>query len=603
MAEFSLELEPYRSPVVNVPLHEYLPLWDEFEIEDGNESKVYSDKSYSAKLIGDCSDVDNVEFFVNGFSIDAAYVNGEIKFEDKRIFLDNFGFVQLSINIIYNDNTKISLYSDFYSVMVKDDAVSDSLKCMADYVYSNHEQFLLDENMKSLDSSSLKNSINKSIETQISILNEILIVYRNQYYYFKNNSKFTLCEEGEINNIEKLRVVNNNTINYIVQNPNELHAVTNNSCINIDGDNYLPHKTLIYDYKKSYDIYENRVVINFLSTIVDSIIELQDKIKSKIIRLDCFDKIENGYKNSAYIIYGITKKKLDDFYIKLSEFKLKYVELYKMYISVIPVSKMQIDCVPKPTHIFLKVKQYYSIFNCIIKWFDYGVYDLKKEDFLVPFLANSQLYECYILLKILNCFTENNYNYIQSAKYSYKPSNAKHYQNTRYNNTFVFEGNNRMVTVYYQPVVYAKPNPQSNNINLLRNTKLSMNDTRESTGSYYLPDYIIKFTDDKKDVYLVVDAKFSTVERIKSSYYPVLAFKYLFSLSTINDDDLIAGLCAVGGKVSDDNCELQSIYTNHIPNNYLPYADILSINESSQNNNDELHKTLFMKLFSKYIDL
>ena len=99
MAEFSLELEPYRSPVVNVPLHEYLPLWDEFEIEDGNESKVYSDKSYSAKLIGDCSNVDNVEFFVNGFSIDAAYVNGEIKFEDKRIFLDNFGFVHVSVNI------------------------------------------------------------------------------------------------------------------------------------------------------------------------------------------------------------------------------------------------------------------------------------------------------------------------------------------------------------------------------------------------------------------------------------------------------------------------------------------------------------------------
>ena len=129
-----------------------------------------------------------------------------------------------------------------------------------------------------------------------------------------------------------------------------------------------------------------------------------------------------------------------------------------------------------------------------------------------------------------------------------------------------------------------------------------MNNDREIEGNYYLPDFIIKVQIDDDNKYLIADAKYSNQNSVKSFYFPNLAYKYIFSLTSLRENDKIMGLCAINGKSDAEPSKLTSIYTEYIPKSQLPYADILTLTEDG-NDSDETETThweLLSKLLEKY---
>ena len=81
-----------------------------------------------------------------------------------------------------------------------------------------------------------------------------------------------------------------------------------------------------------------------------------------------------------------------------------------------------------------------------------------------------------------------------------------------------------------------------------------------------------------------------------------MVYKYLFSLSSVNENEQILGLCAINGKGDENDKDLNSVYTEFIPKSQLPFADIMTIWEFSEdtNKNEEVHYTLFDELLDKY---
>ena len=603
MGEIQLCLECYQSTPLILDLYEKSPVFDLLNISSCVSNKVYSDKIYSIKLSGNYSNVSDVNLFINGFDIGARYYNGEFKISEdrKRVFIDTFGFVQLSLSVTYDDNSTSVYFSEFMNVMIKEDYLNQSIRKMADYIYNNQEKLLLDDKMKALDNANLKESPNRTLESQLKIIKTVILSYKENYRYFKNNSKFKLVSNNRVDDFEKLRTVNGKTIKYIIQNPNELYLSANSTGIKIDKHYYLPHKTLINDNKQSYELYENQVILSFLKTIVNDITFIQNDIQNKVKIFSEIKTDGNGYMVSAYMIYGATEKKFKDFLDEIAICKNEIIELLKMYSIIFPFKSIEIKGVPKPTHTFLTVKQYRSIFQVIKEWYKFGIYNMERENFLIPFLANNQLYEYFVLLKLLNYLEYKGYSFLQKDRYLYKP-NAKNYQNTKYCNTFYFQLRDKKITLYYQPVIYLKPNIQSNNISILRNTRITMNNDREIEGNYYLPDFIIKVQTDDDNKYLIADAKYSNQNSVKSFYFPNLAYKYIFSLTSLRENDKIMGLCAINGKSDAEPSKLTSIYTEYIPKSQLPYADILTLTEDG-NDSDETETThweLLSKLLEKY---
>lgn len=603
MGEIQLSLECYQSSPLLLDLYEKSPVFDLLNISSCVSNKVYSDKKYIIKLVGDCSNILETALFVNGFDTEARYYNGELKISDdkSRVFIDTFGFVQLSLSVTYNDNSHNVYYSEFLNVMIKENYLNQSIRKMADYIYINQEKLLLDDKMKALDNANLKESLNKTLESQLKIIKTVILSYKENYRYFKNNSKFKLIANNRVDDFEKLRIVNDKTIKYIIQNPNELYLSENSTGIKIDKDYYLPKKTLINDNKQSVELYENQVILSFLAAMVNDISLMQEDVKNKISVFGEIKTEENGYMISAYMIYGATEKKFRDFLTEITVCKDEIIELFKMYSIIFPFKCIEINDVPKPTHTFLTVRQYNSIFQVIKEWYKFGIYNMERENFLIPFLANNQLYEYFVLLKLLNYLEYKGYSFLKKDRYLYKP-NAKNYQNTKYCNTFYFQLRDKKITLYYQPVIYLKPNVQSNNINLLRNTAITMNKSSESGNKYYLPDFILKVQTNDENRYFIADAKYSNQNNVKGLYFPELAYKYIFSLTSLGENDKIMGLCAINGKSDTESSKLTSIYTDYIPKNQLPYADILTLTEDGNvsDENEISHWELLSELLGKY---
>lgn len=100
--------------------------------------------------------------------------------------------------------------------------------------------------------------------------------------------------------------------------------------------------------------------------------------------------------------------------------------------------------VPSPSEILISVRPYRLIYEQMIRWFQYGVYDFRYEDFLLPMLQSNKLYELYVLLKIYNYIINKGYHLQKSDLYRYKASeeyypNSAAFSNMKSDNVFLFK--------------------------------------------------------------------------------------------------------------------------------------------------------------------
>ena len=174
----------------------------------------------------------------------------------------------------------------------------------------------------------------------------------------------------------------------------------------------------------------------------------------------------------------------------------------------------------------------------------------------------------------------------ESKKCVYPVSEKWKYKNTNIPNTFIFENNIQCITLYYQPVIYDSDRRKINGLGLYRNNTVSLNyDTDcERKGRYYVPDFVIKTEKDGASKYIICDAKFSALSTIKNYYLSNLTFKYLFSISTSDKNDVIAGLCIIYGQCTADE-QMKTIYDKQLNGqNIFPFAETLPIIECNDIN-------------------
>ena len=365
-----------------------------------------------------------------------------------------YGYISFKIFIKVGDSF-FSFYSEYFDIAVRKKISNDMIREMAKYILTYSKKYLFKKDNSSNDFQNTTKSQYRSFETQISILDNIIKEYEDNYKYFKSDRKFKIINKLVVDDFEKLSNIESDTIQFILSNPQYLSKVPYKTGIRFKKHNFEPTKTLINREECDYDIYENRIIVSFLKYLYKVI---TDK-SVKILIDNSFDeesKIEPEYCLSGLNIKSEMKFVLNEYYDKLKIRMNKVYELYLRYKNLFQCKEVRIDNVPKPTHIFTQVLHYKKIFSIIVEWFFYGNYDMKSEKLLLTFPDVSTIYEYYLLLKINNCFY-NDYklNYLNAFPYTMR-KNSK-YINTEYENTFVF-GDNNEVVVYYQPVVYTYSN-------------------------------------------------------------------------------------------------------------------------------------------------
>jgi len=385
---------------------------------------------------------------------------------------------------------------------------------------------------------------------------------------------------------------------YIAQHPEELRQVNSNIGVRINNKVYHPNKTLITEDVRSHDIYENRVVVGFIRTLINDVDTLVENTKNLISKIPSEDEETGEYVHSSLFIFAHTAKMLRECQVRLLTVKKKLALLWHSYNNMLNVSAMEVCHIPKPTAIFMAVPQYNRIFVAISQWFSYGIYNLQKENFMLSFIKISSLYESYVLIRFIKHFKEQGYTLENTKKCRYPVPQRWKYKNTECQNTFVFTAAEKRVTLYYQPVVFDSDSRKVNGLGLYRNNTISLNhdNNDERRGRYYVPDYVIKVESDDSERYLILDAKFSSLATVRKDYVADLSFKYLFSISTVQENKPADGLCIIYGQCFDGDHH-QSIYDRQTAvDTILPFADTLPFMESF-NNDDQ--KPALQKLLSK----
>lgn len=124
---------------------------------------------------------------------------------------------------------------------------------------------------------------------------------------------------------------------YIVQHPEELQQIHHSSGIKIGNFRYQPNKTLITDNEKSYDIYENRVVLGFLLFLLHEIERIQKELSDIISQVPQKLIETDGYVTSSYFIYAKTLEAVKVLLNDVEKLHRKFTSLYYLYAKVLPI--------------------------------------------------------------------------------------------------------------------------------------------------------------------------------------------------------------------------------------------------------------------------
>ncbi|HAQ39476.1 MAG TPA: hypothetical protein DCM73_00610 [Clostridiales bacterium] len=605
---YNLLLTPSGRPPQNISLQKQDIGGSPIDRIINSEAYVFSDLTYTASVTGiSHEDISGMKFFVNEIRIDIDVTpEGSITFKDEpygaRIFLDCYGFAQIGI-VLYADGEEVLLSSEYLAVMVPKDRRNDSVQRMVNYVYMHNEEFLNEDDMRPRILSGQQESGYKSIESRIVLMDRIALCYEENFRYFKANSRFKMKVCDSIDNFEKLQYVSNGTIQYIVQHPEQLRCVNYDSGIHYHDKYFEPKKTLISKSTYSFNIYENQVVVCFLKSMTDNICNMISMVSDTIKHIPAEQDETEGYVASSFFIYSGTKRILMEYEKKLIQLNNRYIMLYGAYQKVLNVTEKVISFSPEPTAILLSVPQYRQIYDAVVSWFQLGVFNLHREQFMLSFIKINTLYEYYVLLKIYQFLQKHGFSLIESRRCMYPFSSKTLYGNTECKNTFKFCSDNKTITLYFQPVIYCDDSRLINGIGLYRNTSISFpkDNENDSKGSYYVPDFILKIESNGTANYVIIDAKFSTVSTVKKYRVPALVFKYLFSISTVEKKDKILGLCIINGKSDEDTDSITDIYDRSMrPGDIYPQAELLTLTENNKDNNEE-HMVLLKSVFDKYI--
>ena len=536
----------------------------------------------------DLNRIADVRVYVNDVLESSVYNNGRIYFpsrgiSNRRIFLDCYGFAELSITLILVDGQECTLNSEYLPILVRREELNNSVEAMARFVYSNQEWLLLNGELKPKKTSGLKENGYRSLATQILLAEEIAAIYESSYGYFKANSRFKLEKMSVIERLERIQYVTQGTLSYTATHPEYLRQVNSTQGIFIGNRVYQPQKTETVQNTRSYDIYENRVILAFLRNMIDSVQSLQGYCCNLLSKIPNDEDYSSEYIYSSFFMFSETRKMIEDGKTQLEKLSEKFTYLWGMYSDILRIPLDQHIVPPRPTAIFLSVPQYNRIFVRIHQWFSFGIYNFSKEHFMLSFIKISALYESYLLAKFLCYFRDRGYSLESSRRCVYPVSKRWKYKNTSVRNTFVLKNGQKRITLYYQPVIFDTDQRSVNGIGLYRNNSISVyagneDDCRQG-GHYYVPDFLIKIEENGDSQYMIVDAKFSDYSSVRRYYVKDLVFKYLFSISPIEENELVCGLCIMYGKCKSKE-RLQTAYDKQILGTEIyPFIEIFPLIE------------------------
>lgn len=448
-------------------------------------------------------------------------------------FLLLYDLAILSFEIIFEDGSVEDVCSDYLLCISKREDDVDNISSMLEYLSEFNDETVMDwvflygpqKEKIGLHEGNWKKHAFKTLPSYMQLIKEIIVCYTKNLVLFKSVAKRTVREESRLTDYNKVDKVTFQSFNWLVQNLNQMFKTDNRRGISVFGDNYLPNKIMTSVKIQSLDVYENKVVVSFLHTVLEQAKSLYNDFND-IVRKETkiLEKIQGnltgGYVAPIFTIKTIQIKYSKSLLEKLSFLVKKMQMLERNYYELFNLCGSIFTSLPRKTKTFQEIKPYIQVYEMIIRWYCYGEVCLDKERLILQVRTLDKLFEYYCLFEILSLFAQHGF--IVSAKdnsisrFCYSGNRVQEQENIP--NTYILEKGKISVTVYYQPVIRSER--LENDLDLYRTTE-------NRISEYYIPDFVVKFTlDGRNDEYIILDSKFSSRNNIKKYYLNNVLQKY-----------------------------------------------------------------------------
>ena len=566
---------------------------------------VFEDGSYEIDFLCDDylnSEVEFVEVCVNRKNIgsiilnnDETLVKGKIKYNSdiyaKQPFLLNYDFVVLSFVLNFVDGTSKEYFSDLLLCVSKNQEDVENIKNIIqeimDFDDSQIGEWIFSDNRNNENNSLYEGSWNKrtfkSLSSYIQLIQQVISCYKGNFAYFKMQGKHTIIQSSKLLPFEKVRTLSNKSLDWIMQNTDQLAPVNDKTGISYQGKHYIPYKIKTISNKKSWNVYENRIIIGFLSTVLLNAEQVNNEYSKDVLNEERIISRIHGSFPKEYSAPIITIKSLQISYgkILLTKLQCSIAELKsirRLYKIIFDVPEVIILKLPRKTGTFCEIKPYVQVFEMIVRWFNYGEYNLAKEQLILHIKTLDKLFEYYCLLSILKLLADNGFqkSNIREPVYKFEYTLADNeYQNEKdVANTYKLFNGNVYATVYFQPVISAVD--FENEITLFRTTKNHNKD-------YYTPDFVLKFfSGNHNEEYVVFDSKFSSRDNIKRYSLEEVIHKYSCEFASTAITKSPRMVWVLQGRVRNFENPIWKFHNSRLASRFLPTTSygIVSVNTS-----------------------
>lgn len=498
---------------------------------------------------------DNIELFIGDYQIPLNLNPSTGCYETENIigFMDCFDLVFVSVNVNNVGGEERAFYSEYLRVATTKQTISQVEKMLGE-IEDNLPNFLDVCFSHGRKRAGLLQNDTRSIWNTLRIIDEIISIYEENYSYFCNQKKCVIKQEAVVVDVKSMRKVDQESLIWIASNPDNLVETENESVINYNGKHYTPTKIKTYVSKYSFDIYENRVILGFLHSIIEYINNQIAGFNREILELE---NIPNSIIVQLPNTHGLTGRCVYIYYrgvIEKYENKREILqELYCRYMRSLECDFENVVNVPKLTNTFKRVYHYRVCYEYMVKWFEAGDYSFEHLNYLFKLKTLSRIFEYYCLIRLQAAIAKNGYVLKNVSRIIYDVE----IDSEEINNKYVFSGPEYELTLLYEPSIWV--NKINDGINLY---STGYNFAKCSWNDRWAPDFVIKILTSTREYYYILDAKYSNWQNVKKRYIPELVLKYGTQIASYNK--FFSDVIGVGAVYPGDNDKMYFFKKNEI---------------------------------------
>ena len=409
--------------------------------------------------------------------------------------------------------------------------------------------------------------LDQSLTNRLQLLEDAATLYEKQYPYFREAPIRILRPVYERRSVENLRALTPTAARWIANHPWELQQVPNGGGIRAYGRSWMPRHTPVRSSVAVSDTVENRIITDFCTTMAAEALALGKRLNAGLL--------EEEAHNPDDLVSSLTlASPVDDApYRRAAEtcaqLAARLSRLARLYADALGVVTAPLTALPPATAHFLETPQYRLVYQLMRRWFDMRDEPVACTVKRLTSIKNARLYEYFLLVRFLKGFLALGFT-LQEA-FSHQYSGNYHYadEDAAFLNTFTFVRGDETIRIWYQPVVEGPNYSGENGLRLFRSTSWGIlidDDSGDvsvdvSRQPRYTPDYAVSYQRaGHPAVWLMTDAKYSTVRTVIQRYTLTLSFKYLLSVSTALPEERLAGLWIFCGRYSADETQEGSIF-------------------------------------------